>query len=79
MPFCWFCHEVVQIVVTICLHCLPSPCRDDYIRMKWEELMGKLEQRKFTLDGFNNLMAMLREIESIQEELKEVEVSYIFV
>ena len=49
--------------------------RDDYIRMKWEELMGKLEQRKFTLDGFNNLMAMFREIESIQEELKEVEVS----
>ena len=70
---------MVQIVVTICLHCFPSLCRDDYIRMKWEELMGKLEQRKFTLDGFNNLMAMLREIESIQEELKEVEVSYIFV
>ena len=43
--------------------------------MKWEELMGKLEQRKFTLDGFSNLMAMLREIESIHEELKEVEVS----
>ena len=39
--------------------------------------MGKLEQRKFTLDGFNNLMAMFREIESIQEELKEVEVSLI--
>ena len=37
--------------------------------------MGKLEQRKFTLDGFSNLMAMLREIESIHEELKEVEVS----
>ena len=36
--------------------------------------MGKLEQRKFTLDGFSNLMAMFREIESIQEELKEVEV-----
>ena len=50
-------------------------CRDDYVRIKWDELMGKLEQRKFTLDGFNSLMAMLREIESIQEELKEVEVN----
>jgi spectrin beta len=52
--------------------------RDDYIRLKWQELLDKLEQRKLTLAGFNNLMAMFREIETIQEELKEVEV-FIFL
>ena len=50
--------------------------RDDYIRLKWQELLDKLEQRKLTLAGFNNLMAMFREIETIQEELKEVEVLF---
>ncbi|XP_053397827.1 spectrin alpha chain, non-erythrocytic 1-like isoform X5 [Mercenaria mercenaria] len=47
--------------------------KDEYIRIKWQELLDKLEQRKKTLAGFNNLMAMFREIETIQEELKEVE------
>ena len=54
-----------------------SPFRDDEIRIKWEELLAKLEERKQTLAGFNNLMAMFREIETIQDELKEVEVGLI--
>ena len=41
---------------------------------RWKELLDKLEARKSTLSGYNNLMAMFREIESIQEELKEVQV-----
>ncbi|KAL5008187.1 hypothetical protein ScPMuIL_013768 [Solemya velum] len=40
---------------------------------KWRRLLDKLESRKLTLSGFSNMMAMFREIESIQEELKEVE------
>ncbi|XP_052769142.1 spectrin beta chain, non-erythrocytic 2-like isoform X1 [Mya arenaria] len=47
--------------------------KDDYIRQKWEELLARLEQRKATLAGFNNLMSMFREIETIHDELKEVE------
>ncbi|XP_069119024.1 LOW QUALITY PROTEIN: spectrin beta chain-like [Argopecten irradians] len=46
---------------------------DERIAKKWQELLDKLEKRKLTLSGFNNLMNMFREIESIQEELKEVE------
>ena len=42
--------------------------------MKWHKLLEKLEARKNLLSGFNNLMNTFREIESIQEELKEVEV-----
>ena len=42
--------------------------------VRWKELLDKLESRKSTLSGFNSLMAMFREIESIQEELKEVQV-----
>ncbi|XP_033735465.1 spectrin beta chain, non-erythrocytic 5-like isoform X2 [Pecten maximus] len=46
---------------------------DERIAKKWQDLLDKLEKRKLTLSGFNNLMNMFREIESIQEELKEVE------
>ena len=42
--------------------------------LRWQELLNKLEARKSTLSGFNNLMAMFREIESIQEKLKDVQV-----
>ena len=48
--------------------------RDQDIMVRWKELLDKLESRKSTLSGFNSLMAMFREIESIQEELKEVQV-----
>jgi hypothetical protein len=39
--------------------------------MKWKKLLDKLEDRKNTLSGFNSLMTIFRETESIQEELKE--------
>lgn len=48
--------------------------RDRRITKKWQELLDMLNTRKATLSGFSNLMNMFREIESIQEELKEVEV-----
>lgn len=41
---------------------------------KWQELLDKLEGRKILLSGFKNTMNMFREIENIQEELKEIEV-----
>lgn len=50
-------------------------CRDQDIMMKWKKLLDKLEDRKNTLSGFNSLMTIFREIESIQEELKEAEVT----
>ena len=43
--------------------------------MKWKKLLDKLEDRKNTLSGFNSLMTIFRETESIQEELKEAEVT----
>jgi hypothetical protein len=50
-------------------------CRDQDIMMKWKKLLDKLEDRKNTLSGFNSLMTIFRETESIQEELKEAEVT----
>ncbi|XP_052269284.1 spectrin beta chain, non-erythrocytic 1-like isoform X3 [Dreissena polymorpha] len=47
--------------------------KDAYIRKKWEELLAALEQRKLTIAGFNNLMTMFREIDTIGHELAEVE------
>ncbi|KAK7105089.1 spectrin beta chain, non-erythrocytic 5-like isoform X3 [Littorina saxatilis] len=47
--------------------------KDQDIMKRWKELLDKLEGRKATLSGFNSQMAMFREIESIQEELKEVQ------
>ena len=48
--------------------------KDQDIMMKWKKLLDKLEDRKNTLSGFNSLMTIFRETESIQEELKEAEV-----
>ncbi|XP_059148013.1 spectrin beta chain, non-erythrocytic 2-like isoform X3 [Physella acuta] len=47
--------------------------RDQEVMRRWKALLDKLDSRKATLSGFNNLMAMFREIESITEELLEVE------
>ncbi|XP_067682927.1 spectrin beta chain, non-erythrocytic 5-like isoform X3 [Haliotis asinina] len=47
--------------------------RDSEIMMRWKRLLDQLDGRKRTLSGYNNMMSMFREIESIQEELKEVE------
>lgn len=48
--------------------------RDEEIMARWKQLLDKLEGRKTTLAGYNSLMGMFREIESIQEELREVQV-----
>lgn len=53
--------------------------REQRIIKKWQDLLQKLENLKITLSGFNNFMNMFREIESIQEELKEVGVCTNFV
>ncbi|KAK7507019.1 hypothetical protein BaRGS_00001870, partial [Batillaria attramentaria] len=47
--------------------------KDQDIMVRWKQLLDKLESRKSTLSGYNNLMGMFREIETIQEELKEVQ------
>ncbi|CAL1542371.1 unnamed protein product [Lymnaea stagnalis] len=47
--------------------------KDQEVMLRWKKLLDKLEARKVTLSGFNSLMEMFREIESITEELAEVE------
>ncbi|XP_041352702.1 spectrin beta chain, non-erythrocytic 5-like isoform X2 [Gigantopelta aegis] len=47
--------------------------RDQEIMIRWKKLLDQLDARKSTLSGFHDLMGMFREIESIREELKEVE------
>ncbi|XP_076441755.1 spectrin beta chain, non-erythrocytic 5-like [Babylonia areolata] len=47
--------------------------KDQDIMARWQALLAKLEARKSTLSGYNSVMAMFREIESIQDELKEVQ------
>ncbi|PVD25646.1 hypothetical protein C0Q70_13305 [Pomacea canaliculata] len=47
--------------------------KDEEIMARWKQLLDKLEGRKTTLAGYNSLMGMFREIESIQEELREVQ------
>ncbi|BFZ07506.1 hypothetical protein BsWGS_10543 [Bradybaena similaris] len=47
--------------------------KDQEVNLRWKKLLERLESRKATLSGFNNLMSLFREIESITEELHEVE------
>ncbi|XP_055956724.1 spectrin beta chain, non-erythrocytic 2 isoform X1 [Patella vulgata] len=47
--------------------------KDQEVMRRWRALLDTLEGRKVTLSGFSNLMSHFREIESIEEELKEVE------
>ena len=42
--------------------------------MKWQQLMDLLEKKRRALNGYNELMGMFREVESIQLEIREVEV-----
>jgi len=42
---------------------------------KWKHLMDLLEKKRKTLNGFNELLGMFREIESIAVEMKDMEVS----
>ncbi|GFR60145.1 spectrin beta chain, non-erythrocytic 1 [Elysia marginata] len=47
--------------------------KDQEVMVRWKRLLDKLDARKSSLSGFNDLMSMFREIESITEELGEVE------
>ena len=53
--------------------------RDEEIMLRWKKLLDQLDARKSTLSGFHDLMGMFREIESIREELREVEVKHLYV
>lgn len=41
---------------------------------KWDKLVGKLEGRRLTLMGFKNLVGVLRDMESAQSDLADIEV-----
>ena len=41
---------------------------------KWRQLMELLEKKRRALGGFSELLGMFRDIESIQAEMKEMEV-----
>lgn len=43
---------------------------------KWQFLLELLEGHKDTLTNFNSLMSMLREIDTIAAEIKEMEVRF---
>jgi spectrin beta len=46
---------------------------------KWNKMMELLDKKKRVLDGFNELLDMFREIDSIQAELKDIEVRFMCV
>lgn len=48
--------------------------RETQILKKWQDLVDALEKRKRKLQGFSELLGMFREISSIQNEMKEMEV-----
>ena len=57
------------------MSCMSGLCyREQQILQKWHELMELLEKKKRTLTGFSELLGMFREMESIQVEMKEMEV-----
>ena len=49
--------------------------REQQILDKWRHLMELLDKKRKILHGFNDLLNMFREIESISVEMKEMEVS----
>ena len=52
--------------------------RDDQITQKWKNLLDLLDKKKRMLQGYSDLLGMFREIESIQSEMKEMEVYLAF-
>ena len=46
---------------------------------KWRQLMELLEKKRRALGGFSELLGMFRDIESIQAEMKEMEVLLIYI
>ena len=53
--------------------------REQQIMSKWQQLIDLLEKKKKLLMGFNELLGMFREIESIGIEMSEMEVSCFLV
>ena len=49
--------------------------REAEIMAKWRQLMDMLEKKRRILTGFSDLLSMFRDIESIQVEMKGMEVS----
>ena len=49
--------------------------REKVIMDKWRHLMDLLDKKKRVLTGYNDLLGMFREIETIQIEMKDMEVS----
>ena len=48
--------------------------REHEIMNKWRHLMELLEKKRRILNGYNELLGMFRDIESIQVEMKDMEV-----
>ena len=48
--------------------------REQVIMDKWRHLMDLLDKKKRVLNGYNDLLGMFREIETIQIEMKDMEV-----
>lgn len=48
--------------------------REKVIMEKWRHLMELLEKKKRVLNGYSELLGMFREIETIQLEMKDMEV-----
>ena len=53
--------------------------REQQILSKWQQLIDMLERKKKVLVGFNELLGMFREIESMQNELRDMEVTLHFL
>jgi len=51
--------------------------REQQILDKWQHLIDLLEKKRKILHGFNDLLNMFREIESIGVEMKEMEVGFL--
>ena len=50
--------------------------RENEIMTKWRQLMDLLEKKRRILTGFSDMLSMFRDIESIQVEMKGVEVPH---
>lgn len=48
--------------------------RDKDISKKWQELMDLLAERQQSLEGFSDLMGLLREIDAVVSEMESMKV-----
>lgn len=49
-------------------------CREQEIMQRWHYLLELLKKHRSTLTNLSNLMTMLREIDTITTEIKDMEV-----